>query len=174
MLSVDFWLPKTVPTHFRCKNPHRKRWDEALGQTLQPTFFSPFFAFLAKTHPKPPFGIHLAFQPPPPKNIVFLVIILFCIDSALSSLAAMSAPLPLPSASTGDRRRRLPLSTSLLPPPLPPQLPPLSACRCYHRHRCRRFSVSAATARCCRRCCSCCCRCCCRRHHHHLRCRFSF
>jgi len=26
--------------------------------------FSPFFAFLAKTRPKPPFGIPRAFQPP--------------------------------------------------------------------------------------------------------------
>ena len=42
--------------------------------------FSPFFAFLAKTHPKPPFGIPRALQPPKTNIIIFLVI-LFCIDS---------------------------------------------------------------------------------------------
>jgi hypothetical protein len=43
----------------------------------------PFFAFLAKTRPKPPFGIPRAFQP---SNFLFiyLVIILFRSDSALS------------------------------------------------------------------------------------------
>ena len=42
--------------------------------------FSPFFAFLAKTLPKPPFGIPRAFQPPQKSIIVFLVI-LFRFDS---------------------------------------------------------------------------------------------
>ena len=42
--------------------------------------FSPFFAFLAKTCPKPPFGIPRALQPPKTNIIIFLVI-LFRIDS---------------------------------------------------------------------------------------------
>jgi hypothetical protein len=42
--------------------------------------FSPFFAFLAKTRPKPPFGIPRALQPPKTNVIIFLVI-LFRIDS---------------------------------------------------------------------------------------------
>jgi hypothetical protein len=42
--------------------------------------FSPFFAFIAKTRPKPPFGIPRALQPPKTNIIIFLVI-LFRIDS---------------------------------------------------------------------------------------------
>ncbi len=38
--------------------------------------FSPFFAFLAKTRPKPPFGIPRALQPPKTNIIIFLVILL--------------------------------------------------------------------------------------------------
>jgi hypothetical protein len=34
-----------------------------------------FFAFLAKTHPKPPFGKPRAFQPPKTNTIIFLVIL---------------------------------------------------------------------------------------------------
>ena len=43
--------------------------------------FLPFFSFLAKTCPKPPFGIPRAFQPAKTNIIIFLVIILFCIGS---------------------------------------------------------------------------------------------
>jgi hypothetical protein len=42
--------------------------------------FSPFFAFLAKTCPKPPFGIPRAFQPPK-NNIIIFLDILFHVDS---------------------------------------------------------------------------------------------
>jgi hypothetical protein len=42
--------------------------------------FSPFFAFLAKTRPKSPFGIPQAFQPPK-NNITIILDILFHIDS---------------------------------------------------------------------------------------------
>ena len=52
-------------------------------------FFLPFLAFIAKPHPKPPFGNPRAFQPPK-KNTVFLVNCLVRIDSALSSLPAVA------------------------------------------------------------------------------------
>ena len=148
---------------------HRSLLERPLGRCFQPDIFPPFFLFSLK-HTQNPLLVFLEPSSLPKKNIVFLVNFLVRIDSALSSLAAMSAPLPRPSASAGDRRRRLPPSTSSSPPPLPPQSPPLSARHRYHRHRCGRCSVSAATARCCRRCC----RCCCRRRRHHLQCRFSF
>jgi len=52
--------------------------------------FSPFFAFLAKTHPKPPFGILRAFQPPK-NNIIIFLVILFHIDShGVSFIDALS------------------------------------------------------------------------------------
>ena len=41
---------------------------------------SPFFALIAKTRPKPPFGIPQAFQPPP-QNINIFLVILFRSDS---------------------------------------------------------------------------------------------
>jgi hypothetical protein len=37
--------------------------------------FLPFLSFIAKTRPKPPFGIPRAFQPPKTNNIIFLVIL---------------------------------------------------------------------------------------------------
>ncbi len=132
--------------------------------------FFPLFLLLLLNHTQNSLLVILEPSSLPPKIIVFLVNFLVRIDSALSSLAAMLAPLPRPSASAGNRRRRLPLSTSSSPPPLPPQSPPQSARRRYHRHRCSRCSVSAATTCCCRRCCRRCCRCRC----HHLQCHFSF
>ena len=137
--------------------------------------FSPFFAFLARTRPMPPFGIPRAFQPPKQNNIVIFLFIFVHIDShsilcgpliKFILKAAMSALLPCPSASAGKRRHHLPLSTLSSPPPLPPQSPPLSACHHYHRHCCHRCSVSAAIARCCR--------CCCHRRCHHCRHHFHF
>ena len=79
--------------------------------------FSPFFAFLAKTRSKPPFGIPRAFQPPKTNTIIFLVI-LFRIGShsilfgPLINFIESShiGPLPRPSASAGHHRRCLPLS----------------------------------------------------------------
>ncbi len=77
--------------------------------------FLPFFALLAKTRPKPPFGIPWAFQPP--KYIIFFLVILFRIDSRsiyhhMHSLIdcrkqhTMSAQLPHPSASAGTASGR--------------------------------------------------------------------
>jgi hypothetical protein len=60
------------------------RKKHSSGRSFQPDVFSPFFAFLAKTRPKTPFGIPQAFQPSPKNIIIYLVIILFRIDSALS------------------------------------------------------------------------------------------
>ncbi len=116
-----------------------KDWPKANPSSLH---FSLPFLLLSLNHTQNPLLVILEPSSLPKKN-VFLVNFLVCIDSALFSLAAMSAPLPRPSASAGDRRCRLPLSTSSSLPPLPPQSLPLSArCR-YHRHRCSRCSVSA-------------------------------
>jgi hypothetical protein len=73
--------------------------------------FLPFFVFIAKARPKPPFGNPRAFQPPK-QNIIIFLVFLFYIDShsmyifdALSliieSSTAMSAQLPRPSAFAG-------------------------------------------------------------------------
>ncbi len=99
--------------------------------------FFPFFASLAKTHPKPPFGIPRAFQPPP-KNIVFpgyyFVLYWFCtlfigshvgpaplpfcfhrwpsLSSATVNVVVAATTTPTVAAAVGS----LPLSLSLLPP----------------------------------------------------------
>jgi hypothetical protein len=66
--------------------------------------FSPLFAFLTKTHPKPPFGNPQAFQPPKWNNVIFLVIfvhidshsILFDAPSLIIESSHVSpAPSPL-------------------------------------------------------------------------------
>ena len=143
---------------------------------LQPTKNSHLFLLFLLKHAQNPLLIIIEPSSLPTKYYIFLLSfihidsqhILFDAISLIVLKAAMSAPLPRPSASAGDHRCRLPLSTSSSPPPLPPQ--PLLACCHYHRHSFCHCSVSAATAHCCRQCCRHCCHCRCL----HRRCRFSF
>jgi len=88
--------------------------------------FSPFFAFLAKTRPIPPFGIPRAFQPPKRNNIVIFLFIFVHIDShsilcgpliKFILKAAMSALLPCPSASAVAIITVIVATVVLSPPP---------------------------------------------------------